>query len=96
MWQISYPLRMVLVRVIISWQKCNFSLKHLNEYLMIKKVWYLSKMTFFEAKMGEKGIIKWGCVDFIFKLNLLPPYSLCSQGINRQLTAVSDVYLNVL
>ena len=23
------------------------------------------------------------CVDFIFQLNLLPPYSLCSQGDNK-------------
>ena len=30
------PLRMVQVRNIISWQKCDFSLKHLNLYLTLK------------------------------------------------------------
>ena len=30
------PLGIVRVRVIISWQKCDFSLKHLNLYLILK------------------------------------------------------------
>ena len=29
--------------------------------------------------------VKWGYVDFFFQLNLLPPYSLRSQGENMEL-----------
>ena len=58
MWQISYHHQMVRSRVIISWQKCDFSMT---------KIWMnLTK------NMGVCG--------FFFKLNLLPPNSLCSQG----------------
>ena len=44
-------------------------------------------MTVFEAKMGERGIIRVG-VDFFFKLNLLPPYSLRSQGIKNNMCSI--------
>ena len=44
--QIPYPLRTVRVRVIISWQKCNFSFKHLNQYSTLKIDLYTAECGF--------------------------------------------------
>ena len=49
----------VRVRVIIFWQNCEFSLKHLNVSLTLKnRVDLYLIMTVFEAKSSETGIIR--------------------------------------
>ena len=47
------PLRMVCVRVIIYWQKCDFSLKHLYKYLILKK-WGIYQKCLFWSRNGQK------------------------------------------
>ena len=54
MWQISYPLRMVGARVIIYWQKCDFSLKHLHLHLILKSGVFIKNVCL-EATMGGCG-----------------------------------------
>ena len=81
-----YSLRMVRVRVINSWQKCDFSLKNLNYYLNVKNDVVYIKNDYFWSKKGGKGQLN---ADYFFQLNLPPPFLLRSQGDNIFYVSVS-------
>ena len=74
MWQISYPREWCILGSYLAWK--NFS----PFYFASPEIKRLKFVT-----DRQTNYLTRGCVDFFFKLNLLPPYSLCSQGIMKKM-----------
>ena len=92
-WQISYPLKNVRVKVVINADLLDKRLVFRPSAQAILGQNFFQPILFCQSgeNWGQNSLqtvrqILWlpirGCVDFFLQLNLLPPYLLCSQGDN--------------